>query len=542
MRHNRVSYFSKDSVILALRTFFCLGLAIILTMPIFNIPSTSALNITELNDENDPYMPQPARSYSVGDVQPYIIDPSNGTNVYFNINISATELTNPESISEATFEYSVNGINWVYIGTDTNGTIEAKATNQISYQYGIWTAYWIIASLSEGWYYLRVTMTNTTLHTGQDQVQIYVDPTPPIPTIIKPTLVDGLWATVTGTVFQAITADENVVSMKVEYLPVPTYYNKSVPRKNQHDYGPLKGKPGTPEYDADSSCGPASAGACLWYFAKKYPLIYGDLIKEGGKELNQTELIDRLHNATYTNCKENCPKRRSDGVSDGNMQKGLEEWIKRHGGCLTVELVKKENFTFKKYVTELLESEDLLVSTDSHWMVGNSVNLTKNANDTYNVDFMDPWTGKYITVKMKKDGSFSWDPVKQSEKNGNPRPKDTMFVICPCSDKGVVPWTPIGIDSYGADGWSVSWDTSGLTPCTWYLIRVTMTDANGRKGIDKVLVHIKKPVGGFSTVVDELSLSFPYFGLAIGVASVIVIATVATVVHVKRVKPRKEKQ
>jgi len=532
MRHNSVIGFSKGSVVSTLRTSCCLGFVIILAMTMLNTSLTSALDIKELKYGNDRCTSHYARSYTAGGIQPYIIDPSNGTNVYSNINVSATELTNPESITEATFEYSINGINWVCIGTDTNGTIATKATDRISYQWGIWAVYWAIASLSEGWYHLRVTMTNTTLHTGQDQVQIYVDPTPPIPTIVKPTLVDGLWATVTGTVFQAVTADENVVSMKVEYLPVPTYYNKSVPRKNQHDYGPLKGKPGTPEYDADSSCGPTSAGACLWYFAKKYPLIYGDLIKEGGRELNQTELIDRLHNETYTNCKEHCPKKNGDGVTDPNMQKGLEEWIKKHGGCLTVEYVKKEDFTFKKYVTELLESEDLLVSTDSHWMVGNSVDLTKNADGTYNVDFMDPWTGQYITVKMSKNGDFSVYG----------HPKDTMFVICPCSDKEVVPWTPIGIDSYGADGWSVSWDTCGLTPCTWYLIRVTMTDANGRKGIDKILVHIEKPVGGISVLisvpVDKTALLASYIGLA----STILVAIVATAVCVKRVKRRKEKQ
>jgi hypothetical protein len=331
--------------------------------------------------------------------------------------------------------------------------------------------------------------------------------------------------------FGATTLDENVVSMKLEYLQVPTYYNKTVPRKNQHDYGPLKGYlQGSQQWNDDTSCGPTSAGSCFWYFAKKYPQIYGDLIKEGGKELNQTELIDKLHD--YTKTVERSPKVGGEGVSDGNMKKGLEDWIRNHGGCLTVEYVKREDFTFKKYKTELLECEDLLVSTDRHWMVGNSVNNTKNADGTYNVDFMDPWTGEYITVKMNKNGDFSVYG----------RPKDTMFVICPCPNVTVVPWTPMGMDTYGADGWSVSWDTSTVTPYTWYLIRVTMTDANGHKGINKILVYITPIVGGIvggiCIPINKLGLLAPYIGLA----STTMIAAVATAFCVKRVRRRKEKQ
>lgn len=429
-------------------------------------------------------MPQAAADV----IQPCIIEPSNETDVYSNITIWATELTNPETITSALFEYSADGIDWITIGTDTNGTIESKATDRISYQWGIWTVNWTIDSLSEGWYYLRVNMTNTT-HSGEDQVQVYVDPTPPIPVVVKPTLVDGLEAEVSGLVtFEANTTDENVVSMKLEFLQVPflsTYYEKGIPKKDQHDYGPLKGHPeGSQEWKDDTSCGPTSAGASIWYWAKKYPDVFGDLIKEDGKELNQTELIYKLHEYFAPDGKAETVERkgRGNGVVDGFMEKGLRDWIKNHGGGLTVKLVKKEDFTFKRYKTELLECEDLLVSTNAHWMAGNSVNNKKNPDGTYDVDFMDPWTGKYTTVKMSKDGSFT--------KYG--RPKDTMFVISPTpeKEKELAFWTPIGTDTYGADGWSVSWDTTGLTTCKYYLVRLTMTDANGRTGTDKIVVHI----------------------------------------------------
>jgi len=473
-------------------------------------------------------------------IQPYIINPSGGANVYSNINISATELTNPDAVTSATFEYSADGLDWMFIGTDTNGTIEAKATDRVSYQKDIWTAYWVIDSLSEGWYYLRVTMINSTLHTGQHQVQVYVDPTPPIPIFVKPTLTDGLFVTVSGTAtFEITTADENVVSLTLEYIPIPTYYNKTIPKKNQHDYGPLKGQPkGSQAWKDDASCGPTSAGSSFWYFAKKYPEKYGDLIKEGGKTLNQTELIDKLHK--YAKVVERSPKIGGEGVSDPNMKKGLEGWIKDHGGCLTVEYVNRTSFTFKKYATELLASEDLMVSTDAHWMAGNSVNLTKNADGTHNVDFMDPWTGEYINVKMHKNGNFTVYG----------RPKDTMFVISPCPNMTVVPWIlidyiPIGydmvdaheidavVDSDGFVGWNVVWDTSGLTPSSWYLLKAAMTDANGRNGTEKILVYLAPPVGGEVTPIDSPALLAPYLAL-VSVA----VATIAAAAYISRLRSK----
>jgi len=478
------------------------GFSIDMWIPLTELPGFIEIMPWKVNTETSTYpitfpalcdfVPDEGLAYlEIPTVSPILIRPDDEDNVYSNIEIAATELINPESITKAIFEYSGDGIEWVFIDIDTDGTATAKATSNVTYVWGIWTAYWTIDTLSEGWYYLRVTMIDEALNSGQDLVQVYVDPTPPIPIVVTPELIDELWANVTGVVdFDFTTADENVVSIKVEYLQVPTYYNKSVPRKNQHDYGPWKNQPkDSKKWKEDSSCGPTSAGSSLWYFAKKYPEIYGNLTKENGKELNQTELIDKLHDYTNPN-----NEKTGRGVSDAQMEKGIKDWIKDHGGCLTVEYVNKTTFTFKKYTTELLECQDVLVSTDSHWMVGNSVNLTKNANGTYEVDFMDPWTGKYITVNMSKDGSFKWDPVKQSQTEGNPRPKDTMFVICPCPEKEVMDWKLIGTDTDKTDGLSVSWDTSELEPCTRYLIRVTMTDANNRTGVDKMLLHITEAV------------------------------------------------
>ncbi len=447
------------------------------------------------------------------DIEPYIIEPEDGANVYGDIEIWATELIDPTGIVSALFEYSPNGSDWYDIGIDYDGTIEAKAVDCTTYQSDIWTQDWAINTLAEGWYYLRVTMASDT-SVGQDEVLVYVDPTPPIPVLSEPTLIDGLVAPVTEVVaFEAATTDEDVVCMTLEYLrPTPAihvdywwwpwYWEKGIPKKDQHDYGPLKGNPkNSQKWKDDTSCGPTSAGSSLWYWAKKYPKVYGNLTKEAGKQLTQTELIDKLHD--YTKTVERSPKTGGEGVSDPNMLKGIREWIKKHGDGLTVKYVKKKDFTFKKYVTELLKCEDLLVSTDRHWMVGNSVSFPKNADGTYDVDFMDPWTGNYTTVKMKKNGDFT--------KYG--RPKDTMIVISPTAEKEkeVLSWVPIDLDTFGGDGWSVLWDTTGINMNEYYILRISMTDANERSGSDMILVYLgARSIGGTTLPTDKLGLMMPW--------------------------------
>ena len=451
-------------------------------------------------------------------IQPHIIEPEDGANVYGDVEVWATELVDPSAVAWALFEYSPNGSDWYDIGTDYDGTVEAKSVDMSSSQWGIWSHEWSIGALSEGWYHLRVTMAGTAdeIVTGQDEVQVYVDPTPPVPQVTAPTLAEDLIALVSGpTTFEAVTADEDVVCMTVELLqPTPSihvdswwwpwYWEKGVPEKDQHDYGPLKGEPkDSQKWKDDTSCGPTSAGSSLWYWATKHPDVYGNLTKEGGTQLNQTQVVDKLHG--YTKTVERSPKTGGEGVSDPNMVSGIREWIADHGGGLNVTYVKKADFTFQKYVTELLKCEDLLVSTDRHWMTGNSVSFPKNADGTYDVDFMDPWAGNYTTVKMKKNGDFT--------KYG--RPKDTMIMVSPTAEKEeeVLDWILLGLDCFGEDGWTVPWDPTGFDFQRYYVLRVTMTDDNERSASDMVLVYLGEAppaVGGSILPADKMALLMPW--------------------------------
>jgi hypothetical protein len=82
------------------------------------------------------------------------------------------------------------------------------------------------------------------------------------------------------------------------------------------------------------------------------------------------------------------------------------------------------------------------------------------------------------------------------------------------------------------------WDTEGV-PYDYYWISAEASTGSGK--IDYLIAPIwigSAPVGGIVVPVDKLALLAPYIGLA----STIVVATVATAIYTKRVKRRKEKQ
>lgn len=72
----------------------------------------------------------------------------------------------------------------------------------------------------------------------------------------------------------------------------------------------------------------------------------------------------------------------------------------------------------------------------------------------------------------------------------------------------------------------------GPTPFTFVEYDVTGFKVTG------VIYNVEEVVGGFLVPVDKLGLLVPYIGLT----SAIIVATVATAIHVKRVKHRKENQ
>lgn len=432
---------------------------------------------------------------------PVIIEPtvslvSDQNLIFDTVTILVAEDNGATDIISTLFEY-YDGVSWQTIGIDTNGSEPSYSPVGGGGTGDGWSIQWDTVGLPEGTYSLRATMVNNLNESGQALVDAYLDPTPPIPTIVKPALTDHE-ATVSGVVtIEATTTDEDVSSFTVEVKLVAEPYVKGLEKKDQHDY-----------VYGNTGCVPTSWASSLQYLAHDYPTPganrYPDLTKEGGKELNQTELVKKLGEYMKTN----------GGTYISNWVNGLKKWVKDHGNY-NLKVRKWDNPTYWDYKRELKNSEDVTIGAlkvtkdgDNHMMAGNSVSNKKNADGTYDVDFMDPWRGEIINTKMYPNGTFQYEL-----KTGPPFTKwvtpGPLTTLSPAQDEQPG-WSKIGTDTDDSDGWSVTWDTSCNPSCTYYLVRGIMKDAKGNEAKTYIIIHILEPVGGTIVPVNKLALFKPY--------------------------------
>lgn len=443
--------------------------------------------------------------------EPFFVTPFGGDMVYGNVKLWAGEESGMP-ITVARFYYSTNGQQWTLIGEDYDGSERtASGKDEPLSDWGDgWSAYWDVLDMNEGWYYLKVCMWTPSEEYWCTDIQVYVEPTPPIPVITEPTYEEVVKEDIIISVDTTTAIDIDYVWY--EYTNASVYYEKGVPLKNQYDY--LKGFGPNGEDYGKYGCGPTAAASCLWYWSLNgFPNITKD--PTTGKKINQSELIKRLATLMKTD---------KNGTKDSNFVKGLRDYLNSVGcGCTNPNGLKvsvEENgyedppmdekkgneLTFKRYKNELeAKKEDVLWGVvwnwnktskeweNGHWVTGNSVNNTE-LNDSdgdglkeHLVDIMDPSGGKILKVKMNTDGTYV-DPdinkwfcpdimVTVSKK----KPKKATF------DQT---WNPIATVTDPTGGWPATWDTTTVLD-GYYFIRATMVDDDGNQGEDIVVVKVK---------------------------------------------------
>ncbi|MCK4714267.1 MAG: hypothetical protein KAT35_01740, partial [Candidatus Aenigmarchaeota archaeon] len=442
--------------------------------------------------------------------QPVFLDPVEGELVYGDVVLWAGEANGRRDIESALFEYSPDGESWFLIATDLDGD-ETPAVcgfvydDSASLPFGFersppvegWNATWDTTGLSDGDYLVRVNLTDGESEVGTEMIELKLESTPPIPVIVRPSYEEA----VNGTVNISIDIlDEDVIWLNITLFPVPDYYEKGVTNKSQHNYGLGQGPNGT--NIGDMYCGPTSAASCFDYWAdngypaiKKYP---------NGSAMNQSEFVEAL--ADLMNTTEN-------GTYKSDFYRAVREWTRTHGDQFNVSEYRAPNFTV--YQRELADKEeDVLVfmlwwgwngtswvRDGGHWVVGNSVNQTRNPaprNDTHWVDLMNPWTGTVVQKRMRDDGWIEWTEGRLWGEVWNivsvPPKEDTRPVI------------PLGTDLSGADGWGLDWDTT-LFDNGYYFIDVRAMDSTGHSGEATTLVRVHNEISDPCEPADHVLIS-----------------------------------
>ncbi|HUV01894.1 MAG TPA: hypothetical protein VMW67_00315 [Desulfobacteria bacterium] len=424
-------------------------------------------------------------------LEPFFVTPSNRSLVYNNVTLWAGEATGGE-VSYAMFWYSADGVNWTYIGIDDDGsepTVGGELVNASDWGDG-WRVYWNTSGIEEGVYSIKVDMYGLG-GIGTAQIDVYVDPTPPVPRIHEPFDEDVVHGTVQLSVN---TTDENVSWVLWEYANKTEYYEKGVDEKIQFNYcRNISGK------DLSAvCCGPTAAASCLKYWAEHG---YPNITRNG--TINQSELVERLARLMRTD---------GNGTSVSNCKKGIDNYLKEcgygysnpHG--LTVDIETDTNkLNFTRYRNELEANRENVLwaykwnhNTSSckwrngHWVVGKSVNNTRSGNVSHEVDIMCPTYGNVSNVRMYDNGTFYRPDVGW-------RYPSAMVTV---SEKGSFEdpdWVEIANVTDPAGGWAALWDTLEVAN-GYYFIRVTLVDETGNDGKDIIVVKVENaPLAFFDT-------------------------------------------
>jgi hypothetical protein len=177
--------------------------------------------------------------------------------------------------------------------------------------------------------------------------------------------------------------------------------------------------------------------------------------------------------------------------------RSIREWARTHGDDFDVKEYRAPNFTV--YQRELADKEeDVLVfmlwwswnGTEwvrggGHWVVGNSVNQTRNPaprNDTHWVDVMDPWTGTVVQKRMRDDGWIEWTAGSLWGEVWN------IVSVSPKTDTRTT--IPLGTDSSPSGGWGTGWDTS-MVDNGYYFIEALASYGSGVTGEAVTLVKVE---------------------------------------------------
>ncbi|KPL05534.1 MAG: hypothetical protein AMJ73_00295 [candidate division Zixibacteria bacterium SM1_73] len=339
---------------------------------------------------------------SVPRVIAMIVLPDDSASLYDTVRIAlADERGQIETITSALFEYSPNGTDWYYIGEDFDGADEMASSVGPDTTVGDgWSGYWWTGSLSEGWYIIRGTFYTEFGLESSDRISVHVDSTPAIPTILSPEFEAAVGESVE--IHFTITDTTGIDSVVGAIARADFDYNKEVPKFRQRDYNP----------GGDTKCGPTAAASCLWYWSRHGFAGLGTSPRLR-RALSDEEMVNELAQKMRW--------RHPGGVAWNNLVEGIKKYIDQRGFDFKFEEYRRpgRRAKFEDYKRELERNREdviLLLRRDEpaqgHYVTGNSLKNRRNADGTWDIDFMDPWRGDAPCYYQSK-----WDDIGDDEES-----------------------------------------------------------------------------------------------------------------------------
>lgn len=430
---------------------------------IWNFPGRLVLYAAGIPGGNGS-QPEPALS---------LIAPENNDTLFGSTDLWAWDTSGSEIIDYVSFEYSSGG-SYVEIGRDYDGLNALRDGVNNSGTGDGFSLNWDFSSLPEGTYTLRATVYDTLGRSSFDNIAVYLEPTPPIPTITSPNNGSDFCSPLE---LLMIISDEDLSFIEIYRHDAQTDYSAGLVTLDQSTLGDTNGNPGDGNHAAngeygDFYCGPVAAAIAvkLW-FDRGYEL----LMREGYEFMSIDTVAERLAEKFTT--------RENLGTYDENLLAGLREYSSTHGNKLTFDYHRNPDYFLLRGWVE--EEERVVIiglgGTPGVWLAVDGFSEWEQPDGSYLVRLSDPLTGTLVEVAMRTNLA-----TNQVHYNGNWQSVDLMVSLL--ARDWAVSRSLIGADMNGADGWSFSWTPTGLTEENAYFFPAFGHDAGGLVGSWVVLL------------------------------------------------------
>lgn len=387
-----------------------------------------------------------------------LVNPRQSDTLFGQVEIWAEETTGSPILDYAAFEYRpAGGGAYVEIGRDfdptvafRNGTSAAEDGNGLAYTFNF-------GALTEGLWTLRATVYDTLGQSARDSVTVYLEPTPPVPTVISHGDGETFCSPLT---FNLVCSDEDLD------------YVQGFRRAAQNEYSAGILTVGPPSRGSHWNAPYAAAVAVeLWYDRGiTRPMT------ESGLKISLDTLAARL--AYWMGTTENT------GTYDEEFLTGLHEYLHTKGDDLYSAYRRHPDYFQIRNWAENQERSVMLglSGIPGQWVVVDGFSGWLQVDGTYLVKIMNPLTGSLASVSLRHSLG-----VAELNISGAWRPVDIMVSV---SSKT---WSPsrsaVGADLDGTDGWSFTWTPSGLTEDNLYFFDLSGRDGHSMRGTRTVLLQ-----------------------------------------------------
>ncbi|MGH8015880.1 MAG: dockerin type I repeat-containing protein, partial [Candidatus Zixiibacteriota bacterium] len=403
-----------------------------------------------------------------------ILAPTAVDTLYGFTTLWAWETSGSSIIDYVKFEAKPSGGTYTEIGRDFDGakTLRDGVNNAASADG--FSYFWDFSSRNEGVHTVRATAVDTSGRISSDSVTVYLEPTPPVPSIVTPVNGQNFCPNV-----QLLISlfDEDISKVDAFIKKADTLYSLNLLQLTQSSYGdangnPLDGNSNTNGEFGNHYSGPVAATQAIRVW---YDRGYRQFMRQGSSDIPIKDFVETMAMLFDT--------RAHRGTYDENLVDGLHRHLDRFG-IVDIGFQRGPAYFGIRTWVEDEERAVILGLSDNPglWVAVDGFSGWKNSNNEFLVRIANPVTG---TIEAC--------PVRDISGNSEIQISGTWHSVDIMISVFVTFWGVnrqfIGTDFNGGDGWSIGWTPSGLTEQFPVFFRAQGEDTGGLLGSSAILLR-----------------------------------------------------